>query len=156
MNDVYTPNVVEKKKYSPVLFIVLALFLLSVVFLVINLTNGRTVFFGRASSVGVLNPANSYIFASPLMVRTGGDKIRITIFAIDGQGKGIPNKNVTIDCREKAVCQNAQVLVSPVQQSTDNLGQSMFDISSPIAGKFEFEAFIEGTPITQTVTLSFQ
>lgn len=146
----------KKEKRSPVLFAVVGLFLILVVWAVINLSAGRTAFFGRASTKGVFNPANSYVFASPLTARVGGDKIRITVFVLDGQGRGIPGSSVLVGCVDEVACQNASLAFEPVQSGSDNLGQAIYDVSSPVRGKYELQARIGGTSIPQTVTVSFQ
>lgn len=146
----------KKEKRSPVLFIIIGLFLILAVWIVINLSAGRTTFFGRASTTGVFNPSNSYVFASPLTARVGGDKIRITVFVLDGQGRGIPGSSVTVGCVDEVVCQNAGLSFEPVQAGSDNLGQAIYDVSSPVRGKYELQARIGGTSIPQTVTVSFQ
>jgi hypothetical protein len=48
------------------------------------------------------------------------------------------------------------VSFTEVQPQTDNLGRSLFDISSSTAGKFELQATVEGVAIPQTVTVVFQ
>lgn len=152
MADDYSP----KKKYSPVIFVILSLFLIIVIFVVANLSAGKTTFFGKAAPQGVFNATNSYVFASPLTARVGGDKIRVTVFALDGQGRGVPNRNVAVGCKDLAVCQNASMVIEQVQSATDNLGQAIFDLSVPVAGKYEMEAVVEGSSIPQTVTVAFQ
>jgi hypothetical protein len=145
-----------KQKKSLLIFIILGLFLIIIIYIVITLSGGRTTFFGRASTTGVFNPTNSYVFASPLSVRSGGDKVRVTVFALDGQGRGLPNQSVSVDCKDAAVCVNARVSFEGVQPSTDNLGQAIYDLSSPVPGKFELQAVVGGSPIPQTVTINFQ
>ncbi len=143
-----------KKEF--VIYSLLVLFLLGVAYAVLTLSAGRTSFFGKASGPGLLNPTNSYIFASPLTARAGGDKIRLTIFALDGQGKGIPNKGVAVNCKEPSLCSGAGVGFNEVQPQTDTLGQAIFDLSGRDPGKYEIEARVEGVAIPQTVTISFQ
>lgn len=144
------------KKGRLIIYALLALFLIIIIYLLLNLSAGRTTFFGRATSTGVFSGANSYVFASPLLVRTGGDKIRVTVFALDGQGKGIPNKTVLVNCKEPTICQSGQVAFEAVQPQSDNLGQAIYDLSSPVAGKYELQASVGGLPIPQTVTVAFQ
>lgn len=143
-------------KKSTVIYVLLAFFLGGVVYVTATLSTGRTTFFGKAAGEGVLNPANSYVFGSPLSAKSGGEKIRITIFALDGQGKGLPQKRVMVSCKDPTVCQNAQVAFSEVQPATDNLGQAIFDLTSVVPGKFELQASVEGGIIPQTVTVTFQ
>lgn len=135
---------------------VLGVFLIGVAYATTTLSSGRTTFFGKAEQGGVFNSTNSYVFASPLNARTGGDNVRITVFALDDKGKGIPNKSVVIDCKTPANCQGSGVKISGTQTQTDTLGRALYDISSSAVGSFEMQATVDGTPISQTVTVSFQ
>lgn len=143
-------------KKSTVVYVLLAFFLAGVIYVTATLSTGRTTFFGQTAGEGVLNPANSYVFGSPLSAKSGGEKIRITIFALDGQGKGLSQKRALVACKDPSICQNAGVAFSEVQPATDNLGQAIFDLSSPVPGKFELQASVEGGIIPQTVTVVFQ
>lgn len=143
-------------KKNLVVLTLLALFLIIIVWIIANLSAGRTTFFGKATTPGIFNSTNSYVFGSPLAARAGGDKIRITVFALDDLGKGVANKNVTVNCKEPAVCSGAGIVFTPVQGQTDKMGQAIYDLLSPVAGKFELEAQVEGIPIPQTVTIAFQ
>lgn len=143
-------------KKETLIYLLLALFLIIVIFTVVTLSSGRTTFFGRASTSGVFSSLNSYVFASPLSARSSGDKIRVTVFALNDLGRGTANKNVTVNCKDAAVCQNGQVIFTSVQGVTDNLGQAVFDVSSPVAGKYELQASVDGIVIPQTVTIVFQ
>jgi hypothetical protein len=143
-------------KKGAFLYIVLGLFLIAVIYIMIVLSKGRTTFFGRASGEGVFDSTNSYVFASPLSARAGGDKIRVTVFALDGQGKGMAAKTVTVDCLDTAACQSAGVTISEVQGLTDTLGQAIYDLSSRVPGKFQIQALVGGIVIPQTVSIAFQ
>ncbi|RJR24643.1 hypothetical protein C4578_02520 [Candidatus Microgenomates bacterium] len=136
------------------LLILVAVFLLVIIYILINLSSGRTNFFGKASGSGVLSPGNSYVFASPITAKANLDKIRVTVFALDGQGKGIANALVSVGCKESAACNG--VSFTDIQQQTDTLGQAIFDVSSSMTGKYEIQAYASGTPIPQTVTVNFQ
>jgi len=143
-------------KKNVLVIALLILFLIIIIWIIANLSAGRTTFFGKAATSGIFNSTNSYVFGSPLAARAGGDKIRITVFALDDLGKGVPNKNVTVNCIEPTVCQSANVVFTPVQAQTDKMGQAMYDLLSPVAGKFELEAQVEGVAIPQTVMVAFQ
>jgi len=143
-------------KKESVIYITLGFFLIAVIYVTGTLSAGRTNFFGRASGEGIFNPANSYVFASPLTAKTNGEKVRISVFALDGQGKGLSKKRVIITCKDQIVCQNAKAVVSDVQPTTDSLGQALFDFSAPVPGKFEIQASVDGGMIPQTVMVSFQ
>lgn len=134
----------------------LGLFLIIVIYLVVALSAGRTTFFGKAATSGIFNATNSYVFASPLTVRSGGDKIRMTVFALDDRGRGIPKKVVLVSCKEPVDCQSQGVLFAEVQGQTDTMGRALYDISSSAVGKFEIQALVDGSLIPQTVTIVFR
>lgn len=134
----------------------MVVFLLGVAYVVLILSTGRTTFFGKASGAGVFNPLNSYLFASPLTARVDGDKIRVTVFALDGQGKGVPSKPAGLSCVNQVDCQAGEVTVTSIQPETDTLGQAIFDVSAVNVGKYELQAQVEGLVVPQTVTVSFQ
>lgn len=146
-------DLIEMKK--SLFFVLIIAFLLIIIYILINLSSGRTTFFGKASGSGVLSPGNSYVFASPITAKTNLDKIRVTVFALDGQGKGVANVLVTVGCRDVSACGGA-VSFTDVQPQTDTLGQAIFDIASSVVGKYEVQAYVGGSPIPQTVTVNFQ
>lgn len=143
-------------KKSLLIYVLMVVFLLGVAYVVLNLSAGRTSFFGKASGAGVFNALNSYVFASPLTAKIGGEKIRVTVFALDGQGKGVPNKVAAVTCLNQINCQSGGVTVGGVQPQTDVLGQAIFDVSASVIGKYELQAQVEGQIIPQIVTISFQ
>lgn len=140
--------------------------LVVILLLLLYLVGTRTSFFNMAST---LTPAttttqevpsstgnstyiaigNSYIFASPLKAKANGqEKIRVTVFALDGQGNGVAGAVVSLG--------GVQGLsISPVQPTTDDLGRAIFDISSITAGNFEISASVGTSTIPQRVTMTF-
>ena len=151
-----TTNEVSRKKSTLLIYILMAVFLLIAVWIFVNLSAGRTTFFGRAATSGVADTNNSYVFASPVSARINGDKIRVTTFVLDGQGKGVAGQSVIVDCVESALCQNGGVVISPVQQQTDNLGQSIWEIAAAGVGKYVIRATVGSSVIPQTVTIDFR
>jgi len=143
-------------KRNTLVFLLLTLFLIIVIYLVANLSQGNTTFFGKASMGGVFSVTNSYVFGSPLTARVGGDKIRITIFALDDQRRGVSRKNVVLSCKDVVACQNAGLSFTDIQPNTDTLGQAIYDLSANAAGKYELQASIDGVVIPQTVTVLFR
>jgi len=134
----------------------LVLFLIIVIYLVANLSAGRTTFFGKAVNSGVFNATNSYVFASPLTAGIGGENLRVTVFVLDDRGRGIAGKNVLISCKQPPDCQNLGVSFKEVQPQTDTLGRALYDITSSAAGKYEIQASIEGVALPQSVTVVFR
>ena len=92
---------------------------------------------------------NSYVFASPLRAKTGGEQIRITVFILDDRGLGMSGKTVTLG-------DGGKLQVTSVQPVTDAQGRATFDIASVNApGIYVIEASVGGAPLTQKVTITF-
>jgi len=144
-------------KKEVVVYASLGFFLVAVVFVLFNLSMGRTNFFGRASTPGTISLPACRVFASPVISKSGGnDKIRVTAFILDDTGRGVTNKTVDFSCRDVSLCQTSQVVFSPVQPNTDNIGQAFYDVSSMSEGSFEVEARVGGLSVPQTVTVVFR
>ncbi len=142
---------------NSIIYFVLSLFLVGVVYAVVTLSQGRTNFFGRASAPGTFTLENTRVFASPLISKaSGSDKIRVTVFVLNGEGKGVSGKNVAVNCKDPTICQSANITFLPIQPSTDNMGQAIIDLSSSVAGKYELQASVTGLAVPQTVTVVFQ
>lgn len=137
-------------------YILLAFFLAGVIYVTANLSVGRTQFFGKAAGAGIVSPQNSYVFLSPVAVKAPNEKIRLTVFALDGQGRGIVQKRALVACKEPDTCQSLGVVFNDVQPNTDNIGQAIFDISAKEAGKIEIQTTVNNVKLPQTVTAVFQ
>lgn len=144
-------------KYSIVIlvFLFLAGALGSTVYLVKN----RTSYQSRASSAqtyvqpepaGIFNAKNSYLSASPLEARAGGEEnISLTVFLLDEQSKGVPGKVVVLS-------PVPGLTISQVQNISDSLGRAIFDISTNRPGDYFLTASAEGQTIPQKVRVSFR
>lgn len=140
-----------------VIYFFLGFFLVGIIFTLVSLSLGRTNFFGKALIPGSISPEACRVFASPVVSKSGGsDRIRVTVFVLDDTGKGVPSKEVSLLCRDNSLCQTSQVVFSPIQVNTDNLGQAFYDVSAMSAGSFEVVASVEGVSIPQTVTVVFR
>ena len=132
---------------STVIIVFLILALIASLFLVFR----TTVFLGRATTINSSPIAyeNSYLFASPLQAKADGkEKIRITVFILDGRGLGIPNQNVTLDLP-------STISFSPTQPTTDDTGKAIFDLSSAAISKHEIKANTNGKSLPQKVRIVF-
>ncbi len=96
-----------------------------------------------------LSLENSYVFASPLRAKTGGEQIRITVFILNDRGLGMSGKTVSIGG-------GGQLQVTPIQSVTDSQGRATFDIASQSSpGVYIIQASVDGASLTQKVTVSF-
>lgn len=93
---------------------------------------------------------NSYLFASPLKASVNVERVRITAYVLDGQGMGVPGKQVTLGGS------NSSVQIYSVSPVTDDYGRATFDITGSVAGLFTFEASVDGKNLGQKVTVSFE
>ena len=161
----FTPQqelVIKKKsnnglKYTIVILVVFFLFgaLGSTIYLVKN----RTSYQSRASSAqtyvqpepaGIFDAKNSYLSASPLEARAGGEEnISLTVFLLDEQSKGVPGKVVVLS-------PVPGLTISQVQNISDSLGRAIFDISTNRPGDYFLQASAEGQTIPQKARVSFR
>lgn len=111
----------------------------------------ETQFLGsRASMVKTdISVDNSYVFTNPLKAQSDGkDKIRITIFILNGQGLGVLGKNVTMNTNEN-------LKFDVIQQSTDSTGKVLFDVSSTVPGEYYLDVSIDQVKLPQKARLTF-
>lgn len=137
-----------KRGFLIILVIILLLSLSGLVVLI----SQRTSFFGRAYNLhqGEVSLENSYIFASPLQAKVGGEeKIRITVFLLDSSGRGVGGRSVSLG-------QHPSLLITPVQPVTDDLGRAIFDISANQAGEYLLEAKTDSQILPQRVKVIFR
>jgi hypothetical protein len=130
--------------------VIFSLIILLVLGLSVVALRARTSYLGRASEVETYSLVNSYLFGSPLSAAAGGqERIRISAFLLSDKGRGVPNKKIEITSLPP-------LTTLMVQPTTDNLGQAIFEVSSPTAGQFSISASVQGQSFPQTVTLFFR
>ncbi len=134
------------KKYL-IIILFLSLALIASLFLVLK----TTVFVKKAStsnqSTVVLE--NSYIFVSPLQAKADNkEKMRLTVFILDGRGLGVPNQIVNLST-------SAKISITEIQKTTDDSGKAVFDLSSNISGQFNISAKTQSGTIPQQVKVVF-
>ena len=136
-----------------ILGIAIVIFLLLALAATVVFIRQRTAFFGRATAPSVggeIALDNCYLFASPLQAQAGGkEKIRVTAFILDSQGKGVTGEAVFLG-------QDERLEITPVQTITDNLGQAIFDISSKTPAEYLVEARVGSQVLPQRVKVSFR
>ncbi len=134
------------KKY---LFIIafLSLALIASLYLV-----ARTTIFVKKASTGNQSTVvleNSYVFTSPLQAKADGkEKMRLTIFILDGRGIGVVNQNITVKTSSK-------VTILEIQSTTDETGKAVFDLTSETAGQFNVSAVTPIGTVPQQVKVMF-
>ena len=143
-----------RSKWTLLLILLLIILLLISLVITVFAIRQRTTFFGRAFSSleasGEVVLENSYLFVSPLSAQAGGkEKIRLTAFLLDNQGRGVPNQAVFLG-------QNEKLGITIVQGVTDNLGRAYFDIAAYTPGDYYLEARANNQIIPQRVKLSFK
>lgn len=140
-------------KRTILLLVALLILLLSLGGLVFFISQ-RTTFFGRAfspapSGTGAVAIENSYLFASPLQAKADGqEKIRLTVFLLDSQGRGVAQEAVFLG-------QDERLTITSVQPVTDELGRAIFDISATRAGEYLMEARVSNQVLPQRVRIKF-
>lgn len=92
---------------------------------------------------------NSYVFVTPIRARANGlEKIRITVFALNNQGLGVLGKRVSL-------ANTGTLSVDLVQNISDDLGKSIFDVATSQAGEYYLEVQVDGQTLPQKAHLSF-
>lgn len=131
--------------------IILIVFLFFSLIASLGLVFRTTIFFSKASYVNTSTIAleNSYLFASPIQAKADGkEKIRISIFLLDGRGLGVANQTVSLKIPPT-------LDVSSPNGSTDDTGKITFDISSLTPGKYPVSASTGGKELPQKVNVLF-
>lgn len=150
----------EKKDNNKTFSIIIIVLLIIILILSLILITYRTKLFTKASgnlSGNIQTPqtvsnytiTNSYVFASPLRARSGGEKIRITVFVLDGKGMGVSGVKTSVGSLGSLVTSVV------IQDTTDDQGRATFDVSSDTPGVYLIQASVEGKPLDQKVTVSF-
>ena len=140
-----------KKSYTRIIFgATILIIIILILILSLYLSKNRIMVFSRAYGSGnLVELANSYLFASPLKAKAGSsERIRVTVFVLDSQGKGVFGKTVIMGS-------NDSVRTLPVQPTTDLIGKAVFDVSASAPGYYLMEAKVDGKVIPQRVGLTF-
>ena len=135
-----------KNKYL-IIIIFLSLALIASLYLVLR----TTIFVKKATTDNQSTVAleNSYLFVSPLQAKADGkEKMRLTIFILDGRGMGIANQVVSLSTSSK-------INITSIQNQTDESGKAVFDLTSSSAGKFNVSAQTNDATIPQQVKVVF-
>ncbi len=132
---------------SLIIIVFLLFSLLGSLFLVFR----TTIFIGKATSSNssAIALENSYLFASPLQAKADGkEKIRVTIFLLDGRGLGVSNKLVVLETP-------VTIDSASVQATTDDSGKAVFDLSSNQITTTEISATVDSQKIPQKIKVNF-
>lgn len=136
-----------KNKYLIVIIIFLLIALIASLSLVLQSTTINKKATSQNQSIIALE--NSYLFVSPLQVKADAkEKMRLTIFILDGRGMGISNQLVSISTSSK-------IAVNSIQNHTDISGKAVFDLSSATAGQFKVTAQAGNVTLPQEVKVVF-
>lgn len=98
---------------------------------------------------GEVSLSNSYVFASPIEAKIGGEYIRITVFVLDQEGSGVEGKKVTVG-------DTPDLIFDRNVRETDAYGKAFFDVQSDKTGTYIIEISVEGKALEQKVKLSFR
>lgn len=133
------------KNLFPLLTVLLILLLLLSLF-----ANIRLILFSRASGGGAdYSVENSYLFASPIEAQANNvDKIRITVFVLSSQGRGVANKQVLLN---KA----PELVIEQINSLTDNYGRAVFDLITNQAGEYMIEANVDNHKLGEGIKIIF-
>lgn len=147
----------QKKEKNPFLIIVILLFLVIGLFFVArNLIPQTIIYLTQAARTTNYSLANSYVFGAPLLVDADGQtKIRVSAFLLSNEGRGVSDKQVSLNIVPKSGSQGVPEVI-PVQPTTDQFGKAEFEVTSATPGQFVATAVVDGLEVPQTVTLTFR
>ncbi len=155
MNENNLPRWPKYAIYTLIVIVVLLLVLILILYFIRGPQLFRSSAYSLTSSVTQsggsqdLSLENSYVFASPLRAKTGGEKIRITVFILDNRGLGISGKTVVVGSGNL-------LQVMAIQPVTDPQGRATFDISSESStGLYIIQAAVDGINLIQQTTVTF-
>lgn len=136
------------KVIIPVFIISIIIIILIVLILFINKPVSITPKANDYNSSASVSIDNSYVFASPVRAKTGGDLIRVTVFVLDSYGRGVADKKVSING-------SLDLDISSLQATTDDTGKAMFDVGSTKPGSYTLEVNLDNLKLNQKVKLVF-
>lgn len=153
-------NVKVKSQGKPYFFLSISILILILgLVLAIYLVQQRTYIRSKAYSYseaeispvtsGQVSLSNSYVFASPIEAKSGGEYIRVTVFVLDQEGSGVVNKKVTVG-------NNPDLQFDRNVRETDAYGKAFFDVMSNKSGTYVIEASVDGKALDQMVKISFR
>ncbi len=147
MRGLFYNFIVSTLKYI-VIILLLLIGLAGSVFVVIRVTTFTNKAAGSGSASSVVTQ-NSYLFASPLQAKADNqEKVRLTVFILDGRGLGVSNKTVSI-------IKPSLLQLTEIQSITDDTGKAVFDLTSPSSGTYTLEAKVDGSALPQKVRVMF-
>ncbi len=108
---------------------------------------------GRANVVNTSFSAdNSYVIPIPAQAKAdGSEKIRITVFVLNGQGLGVMGKKITISNPDQA-----NMVIEQIQPITDSFGKAYFDVASKKPGLYYSDVSVDGVQLSQKASLNFK
>lgn len=143
-------NSKEKPRYV-LLFVILFIFIFTLIILVyyIHYTTSITPKASYGNRKSIVSIDNSYVFASPVRAKAGGDLVRVTVFLLDSEGNGVFDNQVTVRSND------SNLTVSDIQSLTDETGRAIFDLKTSVVGNYEIEATSNGIVLPQKLKVIF-
>ena len=145
----FSLSTVEKERPNYFWLVVILIIFLVTLGVLVYYIRFTTTIAPKASSFNTVNEvsiSNSYVFASPIRAKAGGDMIRVTVFLLDDQGNGIYDKKVNL---------RGNLIIKEIQSLTDETGKAVFDVASSVIGVYMLEAFTEKLVLPQRVKLTY-
>lgn len=109
----------------------------------------ETNYFQSRASVKDISVANSYVFMNPMKAQADGkDKITVTVMILNQNGLGVLGKKPVIGV-------DPRVTINKVQDTTNSLGEAVFEFSSTTPGDYSCQITVDDQNIPQKSMLSF-
>ena len=105
-------------------------------------------FMTRASRVGDVDNQMSYVIGEKLLCKADGlDKCAVDVFLADREGLPVMGKKVNLAGINE---------INALNDTSDKLGKTSFELVSDTEGQYQISASVEGKKLSRTVTITFK
>ncbi len=102
----------------------------------------------KAAPASVISLSDSRVLAEKILAKADGkDKCVINVFVMDKSGKGVANKQVSLEGMDG---------ILPENMATNSDGKATFSIVSTKEGTFKIEALVGGSPLPKEIKVTFR
>jgi len=102
-----------------------------------------------SGTAGVIDLEQCYLFARPMTARADGqERIRVSVFVLDGRGQGVPGKRVEISS-------GSELQIAASDGQTSMLGEAWFEVATTASGNYEIRASVDGERFLRKTTVRF-
>lgn len=102
----------------------------------------------KAAPATTISLADSRLLGEKILARADGkDKCIVNVFVLDKNGKGVPDKQVSLEGLDS---------ISPSVTASNTEGKATFTMTSTKEGTFKLSASIGGSPMSHEIKVTFR